>query len=104
MLSEIICLNGVKKKSDSMEAKQQACSRSNHNSGEYMKYILRHLFQAQNPTLTGELLVLAGYLEAHAAGATAIQATQFEWGAAISHRVRGKNHWGPSAPPWDHLQ
>lgn len=34
--------------------------------------------QNKKQTLTGELLVLAGDLEAHAAGAAAVQATQFE--------------------------
>lgn len=33
---------------------------------------------SENQTLTGELLVLAGDLETHAAGAAAIEATQFE--------------------------
>lgn len=54
--------------------------------------------------LTGELLVFAGDLQAHAAGAAAVEATQFEGGASVSHGVRGQNQRSPSAPPWDDLQ
>lgn len=55
--------------------------------------------------LTGEFIVFAGDLEAHAAGAAAVQAAQLERGACVSDGVMGrKNHGGPSAPAWDHLQ
>lgn len=62
------------------------------------------LLQTNNTyTLTGELVCFPGDLQAHAAGAAAVEAAQFE-GASVSWRVRGKNHRGPSAPPWDDLQ
>lgn len=62
------------------------------------------MFKIRTETLTGELIGLARDLKAHAAGAAAVEATQFEGGASVSRRVRGKNHGGPSAPPWDDLQ
>lgn len=56
-------------------------------------------------TLTGELIVFAGDLEAHAAGAAAVQTAQLERGACVWEGLMGgKNHSSPSAPPWDHLQ
>lgn len=55
--------------------------------------------------LTGKFIVFAGHLEAHAAGAAAVQAAQLEGGAGVSDGVMGgKDHRSPSAPAWDHLQ
>lgn len=54
--------------------------------------------------LTGELLVLAGHLEAHAAGAAAVQAAQLEGGASVTQGVRGKDHRVSPAPARHHLQ
>lgn len=53
---------------------------------------------------TGELFVLAGDLEAHAAGAAAVEAAQFERGTSVWSRVGRENHRGSFAAPWNHLQ
>lgn len=50
------------------------------------------------------LVVLAGHLEAHAAGAAVVQADQFKRGAPVGLRERRKDHLAPLAPSRNDVQ